>query len=319
MFNSHIRGWINYYGRYYKSALYPTLRHVDLILARWAHWKFKSLATAPTALPALARPHRATTATPVRSLGPASGARLDNGSRMRREPHVRFCERAVVRFRRATHLVAGFEHEADACRFRAAMRARFEEFALSLHPDIWRPSGRASSGTGDARCAAAARPAPLSGTASRRSPTTGSPSPKILHPWPNQRFAVRHPRWESYAESRTYGSVRGVSSNGRPYRDRLRFRASKDVDAHGTKPWAEGPTGPAWPRRLLQSSIRHQNPLGLGYFFPGQPCAFAGKTNGGVVGDRIAKTGLQRCDPVSFLDVPHEESRSDDEALMFFR
>jgi len=33
MFNSHIRGWINYCGRYYKSALYPTLRHIDRILA----------------------------------------------------------------------------------------------------------------------------------------------------------------------------------------------------------------------------------------------------------------------------------------------
>ena len=54
---------------------------------------------------------------------------------MRREPHVRFCERAVVRFRRATHLVVGFEHQADARRFLAAMRLRFEEFALSLHPD----------------------------------------------------------------------------------------------------------------------------------------------------------------------------------------
>jgi len=41
--NAHIRGWINYYGRYYKSALYPTLRHIDQILARWAHRKFKSL------------------------------------------------------------------------------------------------------------------------------------------------------------------------------------------------------------------------------------------------------------------------------------
>ena len=36
-------GWINYYGRYYKSTLYPTLRHIDRILARWAHRKFKSL------------------------------------------------------------------------------------------------------------------------------------------------------------------------------------------------------------------------------------------------------------------------------------
>jgi group II intron reverse transcriptase/maturase len=43
MFNPYIRGWINYYGRYYKSALYPTLRHIDSILARWAHRKFKSM------------------------------------------------------------------------------------------------------------------------------------------------------------------------------------------------------------------------------------------------------------------------------------
>jgi RNA-directed DNA polymerase len=25
------------------------------------------------------------------------------------------------------------------------------------------------------------------------------PEPRILHPWPNQRFAVKHPRWEPYA------------------------------------------------------------------------------------------------------------------------
>jgi len=35
----------------------------------------------------------------------------------------------------ADDVVAGFEHEADARRFLEAMRARFEEFALSLHPD----------------------------------------------------------------------------------------------------------------------------------------------------------------------------------------
>ena len=43
MFNPIIRGWINYYGRFYPSALYPTLRHVDAYLARWANRKFKSL------------------------------------------------------------------------------------------------------------------------------------------------------------------------------------------------------------------------------------------------------------------------------------
>src|SRR5580692_1655706 len=25
------------------------------------------------------------------------------------------------------------------------------------------------------------------------------PQPRILHPWPNQRFAVTHPRWAPYA------------------------------------------------------------------------------------------------------------------------
>src|SRR5277367_5308921 len=32
-----------HYGRFCPSALYPTLKHIDLILARWATGKFKSL------------------------------------------------------------------------------------------------------------------------------------------------------------------------------------------------------------------------------------------------------------------------------------
>ena len=43
MFNSIIQGWINYYGRYYKSALYPTLRSLDRRLVRWATRKYKRL------------------------------------------------------------------------------------------------------------------------------------------------------------------------------------------------------------------------------------------------------------------------------------
>ena len=54
---------------------------------------------------------------------------------MRREPHVRFCERAAVRFLRATHLIVGFQHEADARRFWDDMRKRFKEFSLSLNSD----------------------------------------------------------------------------------------------------------------------------------------------------------------------------------------
>lgn len=43
MFNPIIQGWINYYGRYYKSAMYPALRHLDRQLARWAMRKYKRL------------------------------------------------------------------------------------------------------------------------------------------------------------------------------------------------------------------------------------------------------------------------------------
>ena len=39
----------------------------------------------------------------------------------------------IVRY--ADDLVAGFEHEDDACRFLDAMRERFAAFALSLHSD----------------------------------------------------------------------------------------------------------------------------------------------------------------------------------------
>jgi hypothetical protein len=43
MFNPIIRGWITYYGRYYRSALYPTLRELDRRLVRWATRKYKRL------------------------------------------------------------------------------------------------------------------------------------------------------------------------------------------------------------------------------------------------------------------------------------
>lgn len=40
--NPAMRGWINYYGRFNRSALLPIYNHVDDRLARWANWKFKS-------------------------------------------------------------------------------------------------------------------------------------------------------------------------------------------------------------------------------------------------------------------------------------
>src|SRR5271165_5558461 len=43
MFNPKIRGWLQYYGRYYRSALYPYMRQLDRSLARWAYRKYKKL------------------------------------------------------------------------------------------------------------------------------------------------------------------------------------------------------------------------------------------------------------------------------------
>jgi RNA-directed DNA polymerase len=43
MFNPIIRGWLQYYGRFYRSALYPPMRQLDRSLARWAYRKYKKL------------------------------------------------------------------------------------------------------------------------------------------------------------------------------------------------------------------------------------------------------------------------------------
>jgi len=43
MFNPIIRGWVNYYGQYYKSALRPILNQLNGSLQRWAMRKYKKL------------------------------------------------------------------------------------------------------------------------------------------------------------------------------------------------------------------------------------------------------------------------------------
>lgn len=40
--NPVMGGWLNYYGKYYRSAMYSIIRHVNKALARWAMRKFKS-------------------------------------------------------------------------------------------------------------------------------------------------------------------------------------------------------------------------------------------------------------------------------------
>jgi RNA-directed DNA polymerase len=203
----------------------------------------------------------------------------------------------MIILRYADDIVVGFEHEAEARRFWDAMRARLQEFSLSLHPEKTRliefgrlaADRRAQRGLGKPEtfnflgftfiCGQTRRgkfllkrrtrrdrmrarlreikeelrrrmhqPIPQQGqwlrqvatgffayhavptnsaalsafrhhvtnlwrrSLQRRSQKDGCtwqriakladdwlPKPRILHPWPSERFAVKHPRWEPYA------------------------------------------------------------------------------------------------------------------------
>jgi hypothetical protein len=43
MWNPVLRGWIQYYGRFYRSALTSVFRHLNGLLVRWAMRKYKKL------------------------------------------------------------------------------------------------------------------------------------------------------------------------------------------------------------------------------------------------------------------------------------
>jgi RNA-directed DNA polymerase len=42
-YNPVIRGWMNYYGKYYKSAMYPVMQRLNRRLVRWARGKYRRL------------------------------------------------------------------------------------------------------------------------------------------------------------------------------------------------------------------------------------------------------------------------------------
>ena len=44
-----VRGWLNYYGRYYRSECIRVLRHINEALARWVRWKYKRFKRRKTA------------------------------------------------------------------------------------------------------------------------------------------------------------------------------------------------------------------------------------------------------------------------------
>ena len=44
-----VRGWVNYYGRYYRTKCIAVLRYINAALARWARRKYKRLRYRKTA------------------------------------------------------------------------------------------------------------------------------------------------------------------------------------------------------------------------------------------------------------------------------
>ena len=46
--NAQVRGWINFYGAFYRSQLYSLALRIDQHLVRWAMQKFKRLRNKPT-------------------------------------------------------------------------------------------------------------------------------------------------------------------------------------------------------------------------------------------------------------------------------
>jgi group II intron reverse transcriptase/maturase len=56
--NPIVSGWMNYYGRFYRSELYPLLRRINVYLVRWMRKKYKRLRTFKKALAAWERTTR---------------------------------------------------------------------------------------------------------------------------------------------------------------------------------------------------------------------------------------------------------------------
>ena len=91
IFNPIIQGWINYYGRFYRSVLAKVLRRINAYLGGWGPMQVQAAAPLPrqgTEVPGRRLP------TPTRTVRPlavwCAPRRLDDGSPVSREAHAGF-------------------------------------------------------------------------------------------------------------------------------------------------------------------------------------------------------------------------------------
>ena len=96
--NPQARGWIGYYGAFYRSELYSLAARIDDYLVRWAMHKFKRLRGQANQGMGLAERCPSASAQAVRSLASApTHPRPACGSRVSREVHARFYESRGLR------------------------------------------------------------------------------------------------------------------------------------------------------------------------------------------------------------------------------
>ena len=83
-----VTGWMNYYGHFQRSALIPVFRPLDFFLLRWARRKYRRFQSARMKLRRWLERVRARQ--PLLFPHWVLEGRLNNGSRMNGDVHVRF-------------------------------------------------------------------------------------------------------------------------------------------------------------------------------------------------------------------------------------
>ena len=105
--NPIVRGWMTYYGRYYRTALNRLLQRINTYLVRWAQRKYKRLRPFKKVRKMVGRADRKA-ATPVRPLGLDDRLHvqpMDETSGVKGDFHAPFCGSPGVRFPRATRRI----------------------------------------------------------------------------------------------------------------------------------------------------------------------------------------------------------------------
>jgi hypothetical protein len=103
--NPVVRGWLNYYGRCYRSTCIQVLRHFNEALGQWARWKVQVVQNAENERRCTGWGASGDGTPNCLSCGnKACDRRLGGKSRMTRECHVRIRECGGVQFLSATRL-----------------------------------------------------------------------------------------------------------------------------------------------------------------------------------------------------------------------